>query len=116
MPGEKVLLCVHCRLQKEAQPSHPTVSTGREKHESKFVGENVLQPDFQLHQNSFQLVQSQVMFAMLNAKKRLVRYAGFFCEFRVGKSPPLFTQEFCQLFVQVASHNPESGKNTVTYA
>ena len=82
----------------------------------KFIGENIFQPDFQLHQNGFQFVHSEVMLTMFNAKKRLMGYAGLLRKFGVRKVAPFFSQEFRQLFVQIALHNLKNDKNNVTYA
>ena len=57
-----------------------------------------------------------MMFAMLDAKKRLVRNPGLLCKFRVRKIAPLFAEKFCQLLIQVASHDCKNGKNIITYA
>ena len=73
----------------------------------KLVRKNILQPDFQFNENRFQLVQRQVVFAMLQAKQRLVGHARLLGKLRIGKIAPLFTQEFRQLSVQIASHGPK---------
>ena len=57
-----------------------------------------------------------MMLAMLNAKERLMGEAGFLGKLCIRKIAPFFPQEFCQLSVQIALHNPKSGKNNVTYA
>jgi len=70
----------------------------------KFGRENVFQADFQLHQNGFQFVQSQVMLAMLNAEECLIGYAHFLGELCVRKAAPFLAKEFRQLPIQVALH------------
>ncbi len=57
-----------------------------------------------------------MMLTMLDTKKRLVREAGLSGKIRVGKIAPFFSQESGQLLVEVASHDPKSGKNYITYA
>jgi len=57
-----------------------------------------------------------MMLAMFNAKKRLMGKAGLPGKIRVGKTAPFFSQESGQLLVEVASHNPQNGKNGITYA
>lgn len=76
----------------------------------KFSRKNVLQTDFQLNENRFHLVERQAMLAVLDAKQRLVGNACLFCEVRVGKTASFFSQEFCQLLIQVAFHIPKVAK------
>ena len=70
----------------------------------KFSRENILQPNFQFHENCFQFIQRQMMLAVFEAEQSLVRDARLFRKFSVGKTAPFFSQEFCQLLVQVALH------------
>jgi hypothetical protein len=70
----------------------------------KLIGENVFQADFQFYKNRFQFIQSEMMLAMLDAKKRLVGDASLLGKLRVGKIAPFFSQERCQLSVKVALH------------
>jgi len=58
--------------------STSTKHIGKINKRLKLVGENISQPDLQLHKDGFQLVQSQMMLAMLNPKKRLVGNANLF--------------------------------------
>jgi CheY-like chemotaxis protein len=60
--------------------------------------------NFQFHEDGFQFVQCQMMLAVLNAVKRLVRDTGPFGELRVRKLPAFFSQELRQLPVQIALH------------
>jgi len=82
----------------------------------KFSRKNILQSNFQLHENRFQFIQRQMMLAVFEAEQRLVRNASLFREFGVGKTAAFFSQEFCQLLIQVALHAVKSGKNRITYA
>jgi hypothetical protein len=70
----------------------------------KFVRENIFQTNFQFYQDGFQFVQSQMMLAMLNAKKRLIGDANLPGKLCIRKTAPFLTEEFCQLPVQVALH------------
>ena len=70
----------------------------------KFIRENIFKANFQLYQNGFQLVQSQAVLAFFNAKECLVGNANFFGELGIGKLPPFFAEELCQLPIQVALH------------
>jgi hypothetical protein len=83
---------------------------------SVFFRKNVPQPDFQFHENGFQFIQRQVMLCVVNAEQRLVRNADLFCKFSVRKFTAFLSQEFGQLFVQIALHSMEVGKNCITYA
>ena len=65
----------------------------------KFSRENIIQSNFQFHENCFQFIQCQMMLAVFEAEQRLVRDAGLFRKFGVGKTAPFFSQEFCQLLV-----------------
>jgi hypothetical protein len=82
----------------------------------KFVGENILQPDFQFHKNRFQFVQREMMLAVVDAKQSLMGNAGFFCKFRIRQAASLLFQKFRQLFVEFALHDLQSGKKCITYA
>ncbi len=53
-----------------------------------------------------------MMLAMLDAEKRLMGNADFLRKLRVGKIAPFFSQEFCQLLVQVALHNRKVAKTS----
>jgi hypothetical protein len=70
----------------------------------KFVGKNIFQADFQLHQDGFQFVQSQVMLAMLDAKECLIGYANLLGKLCVRKTAPFLAEEFRQLPIQIALH------------
>jgi hypothetical protein len=78
----------------------------------KFAGENIFEPNFQLNQNGFQFVQSQMVFAMLNAKQGLIRNTNFFGKLCIGKMAPLLAEKFCQLLIQLALHNRTVAKKT----
>ena len=56
-----------------------------------------------------------MMLAVINAKQRLMGNPRLLGKFSIGKNSPFFSQEFCQLPVEIASHTAESGKNIVTY-
>jgi hypothetical protein len=76
----------------------------------KFVREYIFQTNFQFHQDGFQLVQSQTMLAMLNAKKRLVGHPNPFGELCIRKVASFLAEEFCQLSVQIALHKRKVAK------
>ena len=82
----------------------------------KFFRKNVLETQLQLHENCFQLVQGETMFAVFDPEKRLVGDAGFLCKLGVGKIAPLLPEEFCQLLVQISSHATKAVKRFITYA
>lgn len=71
----------------------------------KLGRENILQPDFQLDEDRFQFVERQAMLAVLNTEQGLVGNPRPFCKICVGEITALFTQEFRQLLVQIASHD-----------
>jgi hypothetical protein len=81
----------------------------------KFIWENILQAKFQLGQDRVQFVQRQMMFAVLNPKKRLVGQPDPFRKLSVRKIPSLFSQEPCQITIQIPPHEGESAKYFITY-
>jgi hypothetical protein len=78
----------------------------------KFGRENILQVDFQSVQNSFQFVQSQMVFAMVEAKQSLMRYADLFGKLGVREIAAFLSQKRGQLFVQIALHCSKVAKTT----
>ena len=44
------------------------------------------------------------MFPVFNPTKRLIRKTDLLRKFRIGKITPFFTQEDCQLLVEISAH------------
>jgi hypothetical protein len=99
-----------CRLTASAENARATANVAYSSG-SKFAGKNILQPDFQFHENRFQFIQREAMLAVFNAKQRLMGNADLFRKFRIRKTAPLLSQKFCELFVQVALHNLKVAKS-----
>jgi len=59
--------------------------------ESEFAREDILQTNFQFHEDRFKLIQSQMVLAVLNAEKGLMRNATLFREFGIGKVAARFS-------------------------
>ena len=53
-----------------------------------------------------------MMFAVFDAKKRLVGNAGLLGELRVGKIASFFSQENRELLVEVSSHDQKLSKTS----
>lgn len=101
----KVLLCIAvCEAAMAVIEARMRLAQAGNSHYLKFVRENIFQANFQFYQDGFQFIQSQMMLAMLNAKKCLIGDANLLGKFCIRKTAPFLAEEFCQLPVQVALH------------
>ena len=79
---------------------------------SKLLRKHIAQPDFELIEERFQLVQGQVVFALLNPEQRHVRKTGLFAELGIAQLTPGFTQVLRQLTVKIALHPQKVAKQS----
>jgi len=71
---------------------------------------HIAQPDLELVEERFQLVQGQVVFALLNPEQCHVRKTGRFAELGIAHLTPGFTREGGQLTVDALFARLKSGK------
>lgn len=78
---------------------------------SKLVGKDVAQLDLELVHHGFELVEGDVVFALLDAEEGHVGNPGLFGELGIGHFTPGFAEVFGNLSIQALSHPGKVARN-----